>query len=209
MKLYSFEHAPNPRRVRIFAAEKGISLAIEEVDLRAQQQLEPSYQALNPAATVPTLVLDDGTAIGDSMAICRYLEERYPAQPLFGSTAVERAQVEYWSRRADFEGMGAVAEGYRNHVPFFKDRALPGPRPIPQVPELAERGLARSNDFLDMLDQHLATTPYVVGDRFTMADISMLVSVDMASWMKLIPDPTRPALLRWHQLLQQRPSVAA
>ncbi len=209
MKLYNFGPAPNPRRVRMFAAEKDLALELVDVNLREGEQFSSGYRKINPEGTIPTLQLDDGTCLFDSVAICRYLDELRPEPNLFGTDSIERAQVEYWSRRADLEGMSAVAEGYRNHVPFFKDRALPGKRPVPQVAALAERGLQRTNDFLSLLDERLAESPFVAAERFTMADISMFVSVEMAGWMKLKPDDSRPALLRWHQTVSARPSASA
>jgi glutathione S-transferase len=137
MKLYDFAPAPNPRRVRIFLAEKGIEVPTEQVDLRARAQHEPAFVARNPSATVPVLELDDGTCISESVAICRYFEALQPEPPLMGEGAREQALVEMWQRRMEIDGMMAAGEAFRNATPGFKDRALAGTAPVAQIAELA------------------------------------------------------------------------
>lgn len=209
MKLYSFQPAPNPRRTRIFIAEKGLEIPIEEVNLREREQERDTFLALNPAGLVPVLELDDGTCLSESIAICRYLEELYPEPPLLGSDPVERARVCAWNRRVEFEGMAAIAEALRNHSEFFVDRALPGPHPVAQIPELAKRGIARAGYFFDTLEKHLAESAHVVGDAFTMADISLLVTTDFAGWVKVDARAGRPNLARWYDSVSARPSASA
>ena len=209
MKLYDFAGAPNPRRVRIFLAEKGIEVPTEQVDLRARAQHAPEFVARNPSATVPVLELDDGTCIAESVAICRYFETLQPEPPLMGEGPRERALVEMWQRRMEIDGLMAAAEAFRNATPGFKDRALAGTAPVAQIAELAERGRARTGRFFRFLDEVLAECDYVAGERFTIADITALVAVDFAAWSKLTPGPELENLADWHQRVSARPSAKA
>ena len=209
MKFYDCAVAPSPRRVRIFLAEKGISLPTIQVDLRKGEQFGEAFRAINPDCTVPVLELDDGRRISDSIAICVYLEETHPEPPLLGVDAVERAIVAEWQRRAERDGFLAVAEAFRNATPAFKTRALPGPDDYAQIPALVERGRARTSAFFKLMDARLADREYVAGARYTIADITALVAVDFAGWIKLtIPDDC-PHLRRWHQAVSARPSAKA
>jgi glutathione S-transferase len=209
MKLYDFALAPNPRRTRMFAAEKGVDLEVVQVNIRAGEQFAPSFRALNPNCTVPVLVLDDGTTICDSFAINRYLEERFPEPPLLGSDPLEKAQIEMWLRRVDLEGFHAVAEILRNSAERFKDRGLPGPLPIAQIPALVERGRKRIRHFFQALDARLADSEYVAGPRFTAADISALVVVDFAAVVDERPPDGAAALKAWYAKVSARPSATA
>jgi len=209
MKLYSFQPAPNPRRARIFIAEKGLEIPVVEVNLRERAQDDPEFRRRNPAATVPLLELDDGTCIGETLAICRYLEELHPDPALLGHDPVERAMVEWWNRRVEFEGMMAIAEALRNHSEFFVDRALPGPYRIPQVPELARRGVDRARQFFGMLEARLAEATHVAGEAYSMADISAFVTVEFASWVKLDALADHPSLAAWHERISERPAAQA
>ena len=155
MKLFDFELAPNPRRVRMYLAEKGLQIPSVQINLRQGEQFHAEFKDENPSMIVPALALDDGTLITETMAICRYLEALHPTPPLFGSTPKEQAMVEMWSRRAELEGFMAVAEALRNSVERFKDRALPGPRNYAQIPALVERGKARAAGFLEDLEAGL------------------------------------------------------
>ncbi len=143
MKLYDCTPAPSPRRVRIFLAEKGITVPTVQVDLRADEQFSPAFRAVNPDCTVPVLALDDGTCIADVMAICVYFEALQPEPPLMGVGAQDRAIVTAWQRRVERDGFFAVAEAFRNSTPAFKGRALPGRDDYEQIPALVERGRAR------------------------------------------------------------------
>jgi len=209
MKLYDFELAPNPRRVRMFLAEKGITLPTVQVNLRHGEQFHEEFKRENPAMIVPALLLDDGALLTETMAICRYFEALQPQPPLFGTNPREQAFVEMWSRRAELEGFLAVAEALRNSVERFADRALPGPRNYAQIPALVERGKSRARAFLDDLDAHLATSEYLVGRTFTVADITAFVTVEFASWVEVKPQPGHTALARWHAAIAARPSAKA
>src|SRR5271163_2942258 len=156
MKLYDFAPAPNPRRVRIFLAEKGIALPTVQVDLRANEQFSPAFRAINADCTVPVLELDDGTRMADVMAICVYFETLHPEPPLMGVGALDRANVTAWQRRVEREGFFAVGEALRNSSPAFKGHALPGADDYEQIPALVERGRARVGKFFRMLDSRLA-----------------------------------------------------
>jgi len=209
MKLYDYTRAPNPRRVRIFAAEKGIELEKVEVDLGTAQQLQDDYKAINPRVSVPALELDDGTVICESVAICRYLDEIQPEPPLFGTGALEKAMVEMWHRRVELEGLGPISEAVRNSVVFFAGRAIAGPHDFEQIPELAERAMQRTDIFYDMLDARLAESPFVAGEHFTIADISALCGIDFARVIKKRVGDDRPNLQRWHEIVSARPSAKA
>ncbi|MFO1152817.1 MAG: glutathione S-transferase [Rhodospirillales bacterium] len=209
MKLYDFARAPSPRRVRIFLAEKNVTLPMVQVDLRKGEQQEDWFLRLNPWATVPVLELDDGTAISEASACCRYLEEIYPDPPLLGRTAAEKGVIAMWDHRCEIDGFLAVAEAFRNETPGMKDRALPGVPSFPQIPVLAERGRLRVVHFMQLLDQRLAGSEYLAGDVFTVADITALISIDFAGWLKITIPPERPHLARWHGLVSARPSAGA
>lgn len=209
MKLYDFELAPNPRRVRMYLAEKGITVPTEQVNLRQGEQFREDFKAGNPALIVPALALDDGTLITETMAICRYFEAVQPNPPLFGSSPREQAMVEMWSRRAELEGFLAVAEALRNSLERFKDRALPGPRNYAQIPALVERGKARVQAFFDDLDGRLAVSPYVAGEAFSVADITAFVTVEFAGWVEEKPREAHQHLGRWHATIAARPSAKA
>jgi glutathione S-transferase len=210
MQLYHSASSPNSRRVRIFLAEKGLSIALVTVDLGKSEQHSDAYRAINPRRVVPTLVLEDGTAIGEVPAICRYIEETHPTPPLLGETAKEKAQVSMWERRAELEGFAAVMETIRNSAPGLKNRAIAGPRDYDQLPELAERSKLRVKNFLADFDDRLREAAFVAGQRFSVADITVLVTVDFAAKAinYLVPDE-HSSLKRWYDAISSRPSVAA
>jgi glutathione S-transferase len=210
MKLYQSNGSPNSRRVRIFLAEKGISMPIVPVDLGAREQFSQAYAAINPRLTVPTLVLDDGTAIGEVPAILRYLEEIHPEPPLLGATAKTRALVTMWERRVEQEGFASVMEAVRNAVPGLKGRAIAGPHDYEQIPALVERSKARVRNFYADFDARLTDVPFVAGDDFSVADITAIVTVDFATRAAGLPlVEEHAALKRWYDMISARPSMAA
>ena len=203
MKLYDGGRAPNPRRTRIFLAEKEIELPIEQVDLGAMQHKSAAYAAVNPLMRVPALVLDDGTVITESIAICRYFEALHPDPPLFGRGALEAARVEMWNRRLELHFLLSVAHVFRNSHPAMKEME------VPQVPAWAEANKPRILEFVHILDRELKDRQFVAGDRFTVADITGLVSVDFMKPAKLpVPDELKH-LKRWHADIAARPSASA
>lgn len=210
IKLYQSAGSPNSRRVRIFLAEKGLSIPLIPVDLGKGEQHVEAYRAINPRRVVPTLVLEDGTAVGEVPAICRYIEETYPQNPLLGETAKEKALVTMWERRAELDGFAAVMEAVRNAAPGLKGRAIAGPHDYEQIPELAARSKLRVENFFADLDARLSEVPFVAGDRYSVADITALATIDFAAGgLKLAIPDERVALRRWHEKVSARPSAKA
>lgn len=210
MKLYTFKPAPNPRRVHLFLAEKGIEIEDQvEVRIRENENLEASFLAVNPFGTVPVLELDDGTRLTESLAICRYFEALQPDPPLFGSTPLEKALVENWHRRVEIEGMQAVGEALRNKAPRFEKRGVPAPFEVRQIPALVDRGLLRARHWFEGLDRRLGESRYVAGDFFSMADISAYVTVGFAKVVELAPLDSHANTARWRAEIDARPSGRA
>ncbi len=209
MKLYDCQPAPSPRRVRIFVAEKGIELETVQVDLGAGEQFGDAFRKLNRFCTVPVLELDDGTAISEIWPICQYLEERYPDKPLLGETPEERARIAMWNMRVEHSGLAAVAESFRNRAKGFSGRAVTGVLGVEQIPAMVERGRSRAGHFLGVLDEVLAGRDYVAGPAFSIADITALVMVDFAGWIKLAVPESATNLRGWHERVSARPSAQA
>jgi glutathione S-transferase len=210
MKLHHAASSPNSRRVRIFVAEKGLSIPIVAVDLGKGEQHSDAYRAINSRRVVPTLVLEDGTAIGEVPAIWRYIEETHPAPRLLGETAKEKALVAMWERRAELEGFATVMEAVRNAAPGLKGRAIAGPHDYEQISELAERSKLRVKNFFADFDDRLRETPFVAGQRFSAADITTLVTLDFAAKAINLPVPDEHrSLKRWYDTVSSRSSMAA
>lgn len=205
--LYDCVTAPSPRRARIFLAEKGVRHETVQVDLRNSEQLSSAYRTINPQCTVPALRTEDGTVLADNAAITAYLEARYPEPPLLGITPIDKAEIASWNWRAEFEGLLAVAEALRNSAPAMANRALPGQVDYPQIPELAQRGLTRLQQFFVMLDERLADRDFIAADIFSVADITAVVAVDFARIVKVKPGEQHPHLQRWRAAMALRPSM--
>jgi glutathione S-transferase len=206
MKLYDGGRAPNPRRVRIFLAEKGIVLPteqIEQIDLGKLQQRSDAYTVINPMQRVPALVLDDGTVIAESIAICRYFEAVQPDPPLFGRGAVESALVEMWNRRAELHLLFPVSSVFQHLHPAMKVMISP------QVAEWGEANKPRVFEFLQFLDGELKGRPYLAGSAYSVADITALVAVDFMRVSKLSVPEDLANVRRWHQEVAARASAAA
>jgi len=203
MKLYDFGQAPNPRRVRIFLAEKGIKVPTKQVDIGNLQHRNESFAAINPMQRLPTLVLDDGTAIAESMAICRYFETLYLAPPLFGRGPLDGALVEMWNRRAEFHLLAPVATVFQHLHPYMKRMV------DPQVPAWGEANKPRIFEFLQFLDSELGGRPYIAGEQFTVADITALAAVDFMKQSKLVIPDDLANVRRWRDAVSARPSAAA
>lgn len=208
--LYTFGGAVSPRRVRLFLAEKGLSVTEQEVDLSQREHFSDAFRQRNPQCTVPALELDDGTCIGESDAICLYFETLHPEPALMGTEARDRALIRAWDRWVEFDGLMSAMEGFRNATPGFENRAVPGPHPIEQIPALGERGAQRYRYFLDDLDARLADSPYVALDQFSVADITALVTVDFARdrALGIGPEPRHEHLNRWYERITARPAIA-
>jgi glutathione S-transferase len=203
MKLYDGGRAPNPRRVRIFLAEKGITVPTEQIDLGKLEQRSDAYTAINPMQRVPALVLDDGTVIAESIAICRYFEAVQPDPPLFGRGAKEIALVEMWNRRAELHFLFPVASVFQHLHPAMKVMVNP------QVAAWGEANKPRVFEFLRFLDGELKNRPYVAGAAYSVADITAQIAVDFMRVSKLAVPDDLVHVKRWHEALSERPSAAA
>ena len=202
MKLYDSKLAPNPRRVRIFLAEKGISVPTEQVDIARAENRQPPFLAKNPMGGVPVLELDDGTYLSESVAICRYFEGLQPDPPLMGVDARDRAFVEMWNRRMELELFAPIAQTFRNTHEFFKGR-------IEQVPGWAEVCRRVAEKRMGWLDSELARREFVAGDRYTIADITALAGLDFGRITNIRIAPEQKNLQRWHEKVSARPSARA
>jgi glutathione S-transferase len=203
MKLYDGGRAPNPRRVRIFLGEKGLSVPTEQVDLPAMAHRSEFFTAINPLQEVPALVLDDGTVITESIAICRYFEALHPTPTMFGSDARDQAMVEMWNRRIEHNLFFAVTQVFRHLHPGMKAAQ------VPQVAPWGEANKTRVADFLPILDRQLAGYRFVAGDSYSLADITALVTVDFMKAARLALAPEHRNILRWHTEVAARPSAKA
>ena len=194
--------APNPRRVRIFLAEKDLDLPETAIDMRARQHKSPEFLAKNPAGQLPVLELDDGRALSESVAICRYLDALYPEPPMFGRDPFEVAEVDMWIRRVEFLMTSPVAMFWRHAHPYTASL-------LEQFTDFGESNRANAARAFGWLDRQLAERPFVAGDRFSMADICALTTVDFAGFTGL-PMPDDAAALRaWPARVSERPSASA
>jgi glutathione S-transferase len=203
MKLYDSKTAPNPRRARIFLAEKGIAVQTEQVDIMTLQHKTPEYTAINPLQRLPALVLDDGRVITESMAICRYFETLQPDPALFGKGAAEIALVEMWNRRAEINFFANVAAVFRHLHPAMKELE------VPQIPAFAEANRPRVTWFLELLNGELAKREFVAGDHYSVADITAMVAVDFMKPARLNIPEDLSNVKRWHAAVAARPSSRA
>jgi glutathione S-transferase len=203
MLLYHDPRAPNPRRVRIFLAEKGVAYDTIEVSIAAAEHQKPEFRQKNPLALLPVLELADGRVLRESMAICRYIEELHPEPNLFGADAWERAQIEQWNRHAELELLLPIAQVFRNTNAFWVGR-------IKQAPDFAE--IMRENicSRFDWIDQELAQREYLAGARFSVADITALCAIDFGKVSNLrVKADTHPNLAAWYARVSGRPSTKA
>lgn len=203
MRIIETRSAPNPRRVRIFLAEKGISVAYEQLDMMVGDLKSAAFTAINPMQRVPVLILDDGTAISESVAICRYFEELQPDPPLFGSGPVGRAMVEMWQRRLELGFFLHVAQAFRHLHPKMAHLE------VPQVAAWGEANRAKALTTLEMIDARLQESRYLAGPDYSIADITLLVAVDFMKPAKLVLPAGLDNLGRWHKDVAARPSAMA
>jgi glutathione S-transferase len=203
MLLYDAGRAPNPRRVRIFLKEKGIEVPTRQVDLGALEHKAAPYTAVNPFQRVPALVLDDGTVITESIAICRYFEALHPEPPLFGRSPLEIATIEMWNRRLEMHLLFGVAQVFRHLHPGLKTLE------VPQVAAWGEANKPRVAETLQLVDAALNNSRYIAGDRFTVADITGLMALDLMKPAKLAVADDLVNVRRWHADISGRPSAAA
>jgi glutathione S-transferase len=203
MLLYHDPRAPNPRRVRIFLAEKGVAYDTIEVSIAAAAHQTPEFRKKNPIQLLPVLELEDGRVLRESMAISRFIEEQFPEPNLLGADAWERAQIEQWNRHAELELLFPIAQVFRNTHAFWQGK-------IKQAPEFGEIMREHVATRFDWLDQELGARPYLAGDRFTVADITALCAIDFAKVSNIRIDPaTHAHLAAWHRRVSERPSSKA
>jgi glutathione S-transferase len=203
MKLFDGGKAPNPRRVRIYLAEKGIEVPLVPVDMAAMGQRSDEITRRNPLQRLPVLELDDGTVICESIAICRYFEALHPEPSLFGREPVEIAMIEMWQRRLELGLYASVGAAFRHTHPAMREWE------VPQVPEWGEINRPKALAFLDLLEAHLAENAFVAGDRFSVADITGLVSLDFMKPARIEIPEALTNVRRWHADLRSRPSASA
>jgi glutathione S-transferase len=203
MKLFDGGRAPNPRRVRVFLAEKGIQVPLVPVDMGAMEHREQTVSSRNPLQRLPVLELDDGTVITESVAICRYFEELHPEPALFGRGALGKALVEMWQRRMELNLLGCVAAAFRHIHPAMKEWE------VPQIPEWGEANKPKAIEFLNILDEELANKEFIAGETYSIADITGLVAIDFMKPARIKVPEDCANVLRWHQVISSRPSAAA
>ncbi|MFY9643480.1 MAG: glutathione S-transferase [Rhodomicrobium sp.] len=203
MKILDERRSPNPRRVRVFLAEKGIEVPFEQVDIMTGAAKSPAFTAHNPVQRVPVLILDDGTAISESMAICRYFEALQPEPPLFGTTPLEIAQIEMWNRRAEINFMLPVTQIFRHSHPAMAELEKP------QVAAWAEANRPRVDEIIHIFDEALKKTPFLAGDRFSVADITAMITTDFMKPARLAIPESAVNFQRWYQEVSIRPSHKA
>jgi glutathione S-transferase len=202
LKLYDATIAPNPRRVRMFLAEKGVSVPLEQVDIRGAANRKPDFLEKNPMGGLPVLELDDGSCISESLVLCEYFEDKHPDPPLIGRTPEERANTRMWERRMELEIMQSMLGAFRHSSPFFQGR-------ITQVAEMVEPLRANAKKRLEWIDGVLGSRPFVAGKDFTVADITLFCTVDFAGMVGENYDPSLGNLKAWHEKIKARPSAAA
>jgi glutathione S-transferase len=203
MKIYEFTGAPNPRRVRVFLAEKGINnVPSVQVNIATGENRKPEFLKINPMGGLPVLELDDGTHIAESVAICRYFEEIHPEPRLMGIDAKDEAIVEMWNRRMELGVLSMTAASFRNTSDFFKGR-------IPQVKEYGEVARNAAVKALEWLDRELADREFIAGPRYTIADITALIGIDFGRTTAIKIQENQKNLARWHQAVSSRPSAKA
>ncbi len=190
-------------------AEKGIEIESVQIDLGSGEQFSGTYRQLNPDCVVPALELDDGSCLTEVIAICHFLESQFPERPLLGTSDEERARILMWNSKVEQQGLWAVADAFRNSAKGLKNRAATGPVAYPQIPELAERGRGRVEQFFERIDGQLAENEFIAGDRFSIADISAMVVVDFSAWIKLALPESASNTRRWHESVAARPSASA
>lgn len=209
MKLFDMTAAPNPRRVRVFLAEKGIDIEKVQIDIMGGENLTNDYLAVNPRGVLPTLQLDDASIIDDVSAICRYFEATNPQPALYGQGAKPQAMIESWVRRIENDAFTPTADVLRNSHPAFENRSIPGTNDTPQVPALADRGSARVQAFYQALDKHLAASPFIVGESFSAADITAMCAIDFAEFVGIAVPAELGNLAEWRGRVSARPSAQA
>lgn len=202
MKIYETKTAPNPRRVRMFLAEKGIDVEYVQVDIQKGENLSAEMRAKNPLGKIPILELDDGTCIAETDAICTYFEALQPAPSLMGTSPIEKATISMWQRQVEFAFMLQVGMCFQHTTGYFKDRMVP-------VPEYGKEAGINASKYLNILERRLAVKPFVAGDAFSIADITALCAIDFARVVDIRIKEEQPNLMRWYESVSNRASAKA
>ncbi|MBU2983417.1 glutathione S-transferase [Lentibacter algarum] len=208
MIFYDCSTAPNPRRARMFIAEKGLNIETRDISMIKGEQHSESFLAVNPRATIPVLITEEGSALTENLAIATYLEAKHPKPPLMGTTPDEKARIMMWTAIAESQGGAPIAEAFRNAHPAMKGRALPGPLNLEQIPALAERGLKRVDAFFTMLETRLNESPYLASEQFSLADLTAFVFTDFARVIKQRIPEGNSATQAWYDAIKARPSAS-
>ncbi len=207
IKFYDFKPAPSPTRVRIFIAEKKLEVKVINVDLISGEHLKKEFKELNPWLTLPVLQLDDGTAISEISACCRFLDETYPEPNLMGKNPKEKALIEMWNAHMENDGYAVAADLFRNTTKGYEESAKTGPYKYKQIPELAIRAQFQLSNFYNFLNSRLKNNQYIIGDTFSIADITAYVTINFAKWKKININENQKDLIRWYNLINDRPST--
>ena len=202
MKIYETKTAPNPRRVRMFLAEKGIDVDYVQVDIQKGENLTAEMRAKNPLGKIPILELDDGTCIAETDAICTYFEALQPEPPLMGTTPVEKATISMWQRQVEFAFMLQVGMCFQHTTGYFKDRMVP-------VPEYGKEAGINASKYLNILERRLGVKPFIAGDAFSIADITALCALDFARVVDIRMKEEQTNLARWYETVSSRASAKA
>lgn len=206
--FYDYQPAPNPRRARMVLAEKGIAHEARQIDMQQREQMTPEYRKINPGATIPALVLEDGTSFFENWGIAQWAEAFQPKPCLMGHTATEKGVIASWMSRVDFSGLTAFGEAFRNSAEMMKGRSLTGARNFEQLPALAERGIVRLGDFMTEMNERLEGREFIATDNFTTADIWAFSIIGVTPWIKMAPnEQDHPNLIRWSNAISERPSA--
>ena len=206
IKFYDFKAAPSPTRVRIFIAEKKLTVETISVNLIEGEHLQESFKKINPWLTLPVIELDDGTTISEISACCRYLEEINPQPFLMGKDAKEKALIEMWNAHMENDGYAAAVDLYRNTTEGYETSAKTGPNKYKQIPEIAVRAKEQLNNFYNFLNLRLEKEEFICGEDFSIADITAFVTINFAKWKKIEISKELSALIRWYNLIKDRPS---
>jgi glutathione S-transferase len=202
MKVYDFNGAPNPKKLRVYLAEKGLSIPTEQVNIVSQDNRKPEFLKKNPMGGLPVLELDDGSCLSESLAIMEYLEELHPEPPLIGKNPRERARVRELERMAEMGVLSAVGTYFQNTHPFMSGR-------LKQSPDTAENAKARLASNLKILDDAIGKKPFVAGDRPSIADCTLFAALEFAEFAQAPIDPGCKNVARWYQSFKERPSAKA
>mgnify|MGYP001174681756 FL=1 len=208
MKLYDCAMAPNPRRVRIFLAEKKVELDIKQINILDGENLSEEYLAINRWGFVPTLELEDGTCLSEAPCIFRYIEHLYPEPNLLGKNPIETAEIGKWERFSEMQGGQAIGEFFRNQAEPLKNRGLPGFSDLPQIPELISRGKKRAEWFYSQINTRLLETDFIAGNRFTVADITTLCVIDFGKRVGLPFSEEHTNISQWYKKIATRKSTS-